>query len=281
LRVIIILSMILFFTGCSGKHIVKNKEKRVARIIGNQHYPDRALKNSIHDAQAIAKRLKKINFKAENIILKTDIDYKEFYKSLDDFKNKLDENSIAFFYFSGHANTLQRNSTNSFLAMVDNDKNVLVSIHKIYDILTKAKARHNIICIDACRDFSGSPKKNSQKGVVFRDMNWREEKELPIIIKDNDHYNTPTSTIVSFASNINEGARDEGLIDKTHSPYARYLIKHLNDKEDIPVSEMFNRIRVDMRKELHDEQRNSEIDMLEGNPWLNPKKAETPATVAF
>ena len=281
MRVIIILSMILFFTGCSGKHIVKNKEKRVALIIGNQHYPDRALKNSIHDAQAIAKRLKKINFKAENIILKIDINYQEFYKSLDEFKNKIDKNTITFFYFSGHANTLHQNSTNSFLAMVENDKNVLVSIHKVYEVLSEAKAKHNIICIDACRDFNISSSENIEKGIVYRDSNWGEEEALPTVIKDNNHYNTPISTIVSFASNINEGARDEGLIDKTHSPYARYLIKHLNDKDDIPVSEMFNRIRVDMRKELHDKQRNSEIDMLEGNPWLNPKKAETPATVAF
>ena len=50
---------------------------------------------------------------------------------------------------------------------------------------------------------------------------------------------------------------------------------------DIPVGEIFNRIRVDMRKELDGKQRNLEQGALEGNPWLNIKKADIPSSVAF
>lgn len=280
MKVIFFIVGFLFIGACSTKNIVEIPLKKVAFVIGNQSYPYQGLLNPINDAEGVVEVLLRLDFKRENIIYATDINAEEFYKLLDAFQAKIDTQSVAFFYFAGHANTFHPHSTNSFLMMVDPKEEALISIHKIYEVLTKARAKHNIICIDACRYYKEMS--NNDKVVYrgWRKVHFTEEKGLPRKIYDNNHANPPISTVVSFAAGINQPARDKGIIDESHSPYTRYLIEHLDDAQ-IPVSEIFNRVRLALRKELNGEQRNLETGGLEGNFWLNPKKGDVPVTSAF
>ncbi len=277
----IILLLGVFVMGCSHPNPDYAFEKRVALVIGNQNYKYNALNNPIHDADGVAEVLESLNFKPENILLAHDVNAEEFFTLLEKFKVKIDKDTIAFFYFAGHANTITRDSTKSFLMMVDAKEDALVSIYKLYEVLDKAGAKHNIIAIDACRDYRKSTKNDK---VLYRksiDLTTPDERgERRVKIYDNNHSRPPFSTIISFAADVNEGARDKGLSDKTHSPYSRYLIEHLDDSR-IPVGEVFNRVRKDLRKELHGKQRNLETGALEGNPWLNPKRGDIPVAPAF
>jgi len=278
----IILLIGVFVMGCSHPIPDYAFEKRVALVIGNQNYKHKVLSNPIHDADGVVEVLKRLNFKSENILLAHDVNAEDFFTLLESFKKKIDNETIAFFYFAGHANTITRDSTKSFLMMVDSKEDALVSIYKIYEVLDKAGAKHNIIAIDACRDYREVTKKDK---VVYRggiiDLTTPDERgERRAKIYDNNHSRPPFSTIVSFAADVNEGARDKGLIDTTHSPYSRYLIEYLDDSR-IPVGEVFNRVRKSLRKELHGKQRNLETGALEGNPWLNPKRGDIPVAPAF
>ena len=169
--------------------------------------------------------------------------------------------------------------------MTDKKEVVLVSIFKLYDFLNKAKARHNIVVIDACRDYKEQyvaldEVQNSQKLKNFRG-NFRTpsirssdgiKKEQLVVLDNNYSYKLPPSTIVSYATMPNQRAKDWSIHDENHSPYAYALIQYLND-EEIPIEEVFRRVRVSLLKETGREQSNLEELNLEKNIWLVPKRA--------
>jgi len=93
-----------------------------------------------------------------------------------------------------------------------------------------------------------------------------------LLDKDYD-YKLPHSTLVSYSTQRNEKAKDWSLYDAHHSPYSYALMKHLKEKE-IPIEEVFRRVRVDVLMETNRKQSNSEEMQLEKNIWLVPKKAK-------
>jgi len=95
---------------------------------------------------------------------------------------------------------------------------------------------------------------------------------LKKVIDDKYSYKRPVSTIISYSAEPNELANDIGLKNPKMSPYAYYLVKYLDD-EEIPITEVFRRVRNDMSEETKDKQRNSEINLLKDNIWLQPAKA--------
>jgi len=282
MRVFLLLS-VLFILGCQIKEISNYKKiKRVALVIGNRDYGNNSLKNSINDAIGIKSVLEKIGF---DVILKKDVTLLEFYKALDELKAKIEpNNTIVFFYFAGHGNTLSQKSSQEYLMMTDKNKRVVVGIYKLYEFLDRAKARYNIVVIDACRDYQKSyisaNNIDNQRYIKnlknfrgnIREAKGKIKKEL-IIHDDNCPYIFPRSTIISYATMHNQIAKDWSRYDKTHSPYTRQLIKYLDD-EEIPIEEVFRRVRTSMIRETNRTQINLEENSLEQNVWLVPKKGQ-------
>ena len=287
---IVLFLSIFIFMGCSATTFRSEKPlKRVALVIGNQDYGENSLENSINDAVGVSKTLKHIGFE---VILKKDVTLLSFYKALEEFKEKIEpHNSIAFFYFAGHGNTLSKKSREEYLMMTDKKQQVLMSIYRLYEFLDKAEARHNIVVIDACRDFqrylipmervkNARYIKNSKRGYNFRGnfrANITEAKRGVepkwVIHDDNCSDKFPSSTIISYATMHNQMAQDWSLYDEHHSPYTRLLINYLDD-EEIPIEEVFRRVRLALIKETNRKQMNLEESSLEKNVWLVPKKAE-------
>ena len=277
---------VLFFMGCNGQIVFEEKKvKRIALVIGNQNYKDNVLKNPINDAIGIAKVLRSIGFE---VILKLDLTLEKLNKTLLELKSKIEpNNSMIFIYFAGHGNTLDEDSSEEYLLMSDQKEKTLVSIYKFYAFLREAKARYNIICIDACRDYReyvGIEKKEKEKRKNFRGnfqtrtMRYgKGVKKEEVAFLDNKYsYKMPRSTIVSYAAMHHQRANDLSKNDKTHSSYAYALMKFLDDKE-IPIEEVFRRVRISQLQESNGTQSNLEETNLEKNIWLLPKKA----TVAF
>jgi len=274
---------VFFILGCSLQPIQEEKPlKRVALIIGNQDYKNNSLQNPVNDAKAIASTLRGIGFDVNLILNSTS---KKLNQALSEIKPKIDpDNTILLIYFAGHGNTLKKDSKEQYLMMTDKDKMVLVSIYKFYTFLNDAKARHNIMMIDACRDYKEhyipiKKGKNNFRG-NFREVTLRSTdgvKKKKFVTLDNNYtYAFPKSTIVSFSTDLYQKAKDWSYYDAKHSPYSYALMNYLDD-EEIPIEEVFRRVRTSVQKETHDEQRNSEETNLEKNIWLVPKRA----SVAF
>ena len=292
LRLLFLLLFFLLFWGCSYISPKEKSIKKVALVIGNENYLSNRLRNPVHDATAVAEVLNKMGF---DVFLRKNLTLSGFYKALDEVKKNIEiENTILFFYFAGHGNTLKKSSAEEYLMMIDQDKKVLISIYKLYDFLNSAKAKHNIVVIDACRDYQENylpieshENRNyiSQKRGLSHSGNFRgnfraiftkgKEDILPeLIIHDDDSIGLfPKSTIISYATMHNQIAKDWSIYDENHSPYTRALIKYLDD-EEIPIEEVFRRVRAELITETHRKQINLEENSLEKNVWLVPKKAQ-------
>ena len=284
------LFFIFMLLACSHQPNMKNKvSKKVALVIGNQQYVSNELENPVNDARGISETLKKIGF---DVTLLEDTTLHELNEALEELKSKIEpEKTIVFIYFAGHGNTLQKNSSEQFLMMTDKEKIVLVSIFKFYDFLERVKARHSIVAIDACRDYQQhyialNHKNNSQslknfrgnfsvKG--FRAGNIRYDdgikKDVKVLLDNDYSYKLPNSSLVSYATEHNQKAKDWSIHDVHHSPYCYALMEHLDD-EEVPIEEVFRRVRVSILKETKRKQSNSEEMKLEKNIWLVPKKAQ-------
>ncbi|MEA2027678.1 MAG: caspase family protein [Campylobacterota bacterium] len=270
MRSLVMVLIGFIFVGCTPQY------NRVALVVGNQSYPTKALQNPINDAKSISKTLKSLGF---DVLMLTDLSKEGFDRALARFQSKIDGNTTTFFYFSGHANTLHPNSNETFMVMVDRDKEVLVSIHKLYETLRKAKAKNNIIAIDACQSYSNKNAKVSKE--LYRGYDLSVVKtQLPREIDQGYSYKKPVSTIQSYATRINELAHDAGIHDKSLSPYAYYLSRHLDD-EEIPIEMVFRRIRQAMQKDYHGSQENFESGALMHSIYLQPKRKENSSVNPF
>jgi len=255
--------LLLILNGCA------TSQNRVALVVGNQNYTTKALKNPLNDAKRVSQRLQSLGF---DVVMAQDTSKEEFEEALKAFQSKINPQTTTFFYFSGHANTLHPNSNETFMLMVDSDKEVLVSIHKLYETLRKAKAKNNIIAIDACQNYT-SKDSNDKKG-LYRGYDFEVVRTtLPRVIDQSYSYKEPTSTIKSYATRINEQAHDAGLHDSSLSPYAYYLVRHLDD-EKIPIETVFRRIRNAMHKDYRGTQENFESGALMNAIYLQPKRKE-------
>ncbi|CAA6813297.1 MAG: Unknown protein [uncultured Sulfurovum sp.] len=271
---------VLLLMGCVEQPSIEEKKvKRIALVIGNQNYQDNVLKNPINDATSIAEVLKKIGFK---VTLKLDTTLAELNKSLRALKNEVEpNNTMVFIYFAGHGNTVDENASEEYLLMTDQARKTLVSIYKFYDFLRDVESRYNIICIDACRDYRQYNAVEAVKnGENFRGnlqtrglRTGKGSKEIGEAFFDNNYsYKMPRSTIVSYAAMHQQRANDVSKNDKNHSSYAYGLIKFLDDKE-IPIEEVFRRVRISQLEESNGTQSNLEETNLEKNIWLLPRKA--------
>ena len=187
---------------------------------------------------------------------------------------------MVFIYFAGHGNTLKKNPEETYLMMTDKKEKTLVSIYKLYAFLEDAKARYNIISIDACRDYQKQyivmEKESNEKTLKNFRGNIRfdegDKADESVVLDNKYSYKMPDSTIVSYATMPYQRAKDWSIYDEEHSPYAYALMKYLDD-EEIPIEEVFRRVRVDLLKETGRSQSNLEVVNLEKNIWLVPKKA--------
>jgi len=275
----------LLFLGCQTKNISFDKKiKRIALVIGNEVYGENSLENPINDANGVAQVLREIGF---DVTLKHNLTLKNFYKTLDEFRKKVEiNNTMVFFYFAGHGNTLVKNSKQEYLMMTDKSAKVLLSIYKIYEFLDEINARYNIIVIDACREFQASyiplnskqnqayieasKNKNLNARATISDMRGKSVNEF-VVHDDNCLSSFPKSTIISYSSaNI---AKDWSKRDREHSPYSVSLIEHLDD-EAIPITELFRRVRNSLINDTNRTQVSMERTSLEHNIWLVPKRAK-------
>jgi formylglycine-generating enzyme required for sulfatase activity len=139
------------------------EQQRIALVIGNSAYP-KTLRQPVNDAHLMTKTLSNLGF---HVIEVTDVTQKKMNRAIATFRSKLNANTVALFYFSGHGLQIEGHN---YLVPVDariNSKSAVVRQTVNVDNLLKQLKNNmlSIIVLDACRSFPavpGSLKANKQ-----------------------------------------------------------------------------------------------------------------------
>jgi uncharacterized caspase-like protein len=129
-------------------------ESRVALVIGNASYKDAPLANPVHDARAVAKALNGLGFK---VSLRVNLTQTQLRRAIREFGDELHATQgVGLFYFAGHGVQI---SNRNFLIPVGSDiqreyevEEQAVDAGTVMSMMQSARARVNIVILDACRN---------------------------------------------------------------------------------------------------------------------------------
>jgi hypothetical protein len=227
------------------------KEKKIALLIGNKDYKSRPLNNSIRDIELLAETLKRMGF---TVIKKKNLTRTETIEALREFRKRVDRNTIALVYFSGHGINSKSENRN-YLIPIGAYKNIFgenslkdyaISDTQLLDSIDSAKFA--IVLLDACR----SNDLINKRGVGRKGLG-----VVSVSLK-NDY-------IISYATEVGEVA-DDG-IRGDNSPYAKALAKYLPSKDSI--ANTFINIRAEVSKFTNGRQKPYYEPHFENNIYLN------------
>lgn len=208
--------------------------RRAALVIGNAAYPAPAqLKNSVNDAEDIAKRLLANGF---DVTMLTDAPNKEMDRALKEFRKQLKGYEIGLLFFAGHG--VQIDGEN-YLIATDTDltdetdaKHTSLPLNRVVETMEKTDTTSNIIILDACRD---SPFERAWRSGTLRGL-------AP-------QY-APRGTLIAYATSPGQTASD-GI--GRNGAYTAALLQHI-DTPDISVERMFKRVRNTLSAATHAKQ---------------------------
>ena len=197
---------------------------RKALVIGNANYVDQTpLKNPINDAKAVAAKLEQIGFE---VTYKEDREYREFGRTLGNFRRSLTGSDISLFYYAGHGIEVDKKN---FLIPVDAELRTPDDTRYETVMLDDAVSaslntgKLSMVLIDACRDNPFSTDLSGGSRSIGRGLSVVEVETGPV------------NQIISFAAASGEVAEDG---TGENSPYAAALIDLL-DEPNLEVGKMF------------------------------------------
>ena len=129
--------------------------RKVALVVGNAAYANASpLANPVNDATDVCSALRKLDF---IVICKINLSSKrEFKDAIFEFTGKLDERSVALFYFAGHGLQIDGLNylvpTKAALRTKSDIEDESVQINYLMSELEARRAALNIFVLDACRD---------------------------------------------------------------------------------------------------------------------------------
>ena len=161
---------VMLMIGLSGYAGASAAEKRLALVIGNDHYHNfGTLKNAGADARAVASKLKTLGFE---VVLQLNLDSKATLRAVRQFKQQISGGDEAVFYFAGHG--VQIEAANYLLPVdisaenIDQVKDDALALQRVLEDMREQKARFSLAIIDACRDnpFKGKGRAIGGRGLA-------------------------------------------------------------------------------------------------------------------
>jgi len=201
--------------------------KRVALVIGNSAYKASPLRNPVNDATDVAAALKGLGFE---VILMTDADRRGMVEGVAEFGRKAQDTEMALFFYAGHG--MQVNGVNYLIpvrASVNSEADVefeAVQADRVLAQMEKARAKVNLVILDACRDNPFRSFRSSTRGLAV--------------------VRAVTGSVVVYATSPGDVAEDGG--SGRNSPFTRNLLRHMATPGQ-EVKAMFNRVGAAVAKE--------------------------------
>ncbi|MFM2083338.1 MAG: hypothetical protein RLY95_156, partial [Pseudomonadota bacterium] len=233
-------------------------ESRLALLIGNATYKSSPLQNPVNDVRLMEKALTEAGFtiiKAENATRR------EMQRMVRDFGERLKQSGgVGLFYFAGHG--VQVKGAN-YLVPVDADIRTedevafdSIDAQSVLEKMETAKNRINLLILDACRDNPFA--KGSRSGSTGLAT-----------------MSAPSGSLVAYSTSpgsvASDGAGNNGL-------YTQHLAAVMR-MPDMPIEEVFKRVRANVRKDSANQQTPWENTALEGNFYF--KKSPAPVVAAI
>ena len=225
---------------------IANAERRVALVLGNTQYQHAVpLTNPVRDAQAMAERLKKLDFE---VVSGFDQTKSQTQATIAQFAKQVRGADIALFFYAGHG--LQASGKN-YLLPVDaalEDETSLDFEAVSVDFVLRQMSRETsirLVFLDACRDNPLAEVLAKTAGVSGASSGLA---EIPI-------ENGGAGTLVAFAASPNQLAYDGS---GEHSPFTAALLQRIGES-NVSITEAMNRVTSDVFKATAGKQR----------PWIN------------
>lgn len=223
----------------------------IALVVGNSNYvfdaPSFVLKNPGNDARGVADALTRLGFFVK---LYLDEDAESFGQHLHEFSTELNKYDNCLVYFAGHA--IQIDGVN-FLAAIDtsfyDESSAMytsIQLDRVLDYLRRCSCKVKIVILDACRNNPFAARGFNDSGLA------------PV--------KAPTGTLIAFSTSPGERASDTGF--GNNSIYTGALLKHIAH-ENIPIEEMFKRVRTTVYSLSNKKQISWEHTSLIGDFFFN------------
>ena len=237
---------------------------RVALIIGNADYKFRPLKNPVNDATAFAAKLEGLGF---DVLLKTNQSPSQMRAAVRDFSKKLEEDTVALFYFAGHG--VELNGQNYLMpvgSQLDFDdvlheedmQDETLPLNRLLRRMQSSGSAVNLIFLDACRDNPFTFVPASDSNVVARGSS-----------RGLARRQSPSGVFIAYATSPGsialDGSGDNGI-------YTKALLRHI-DTPGKDITEVMNAVRADVRRETSDAQIPWENSMLMDRFYLSGGKS--------
>ena len=170
----------------------------------------------------------------------------------------MNSNDVGLFYFAGHA--MQFKGEN-YLNTVDTTfydeisaKHSSIPLNQIIDLMAVCSNRTNLIILDACRD---NPYLQA----------WHRSIDLAGLAP----VHSPEGTLIAFATSSGQKAKDGA---GRNGRFTEALLKHIKTP-DIPVEDLFKRVRNSLRLSTNGEQVSWEHTSLTGDFFFNVSPGRT------
>lgn len=223
----------------------------LALVIGINDYDQyKKLDHAVHDAEAIADKLKSLGF---DVIPAYDIEDLRSAELLDQFDKELTKYPLGIFFYAGHGVEIEHNNLLLMKNAPNTDlKNTInhfsIDLQTVVDDMC-SRCQTNILIIDACRDNPG-----------FRSLGLSTSM-APIDV--------PAGTMIAYSTSPGHRAKDYGM--ENHSVYTGAILKHL-EEEGLEIEMLFKKVRATVSSLTGGEQITWEHTSLLGKVCLNPGK---------
>lgn len=225
-------------------------EKRLALVIGNADYTrGGSLDNPVNDARSVAGELKHLGF---DVIKYENAGQKQMKRAIDRFGSDLKNYHVGLFFYAGHG--VQVKGANYLIpsdADLKSENDVeydCVDAGRVLAKMEDAGSLINIIILDACRDnpFERSWSRSAKgRGLAFM--------------------NAPSGSLIAYATSPGKTASDGSALNGV---YTSALLKHIKTP-NIPILEMFQRVRVSVMNQTNNAQTPWESTSLKGNFYFS------------
>jgi hypothetical protein len=230
------------------------QQRRFALVIGNANYPIAPLRNSVHDAESVAIKLKDLGF---TVTLVTNSELRPMQLAIIKFGEELKGGGVGLFYYAGHG--LQLKGKNYLVptdAHLDQEAEVrveAVDVDLVTEQMLDANNGMNLIILDACRNDPFERRfRGGSHGLAAIDA--------------------AQGTLIAYATSPGSVAADG---DGENGVYTEALLQALSEP-DLKVEEVFKRVRIAVAERTRKAQMPWESSSLMGDFIFNPRRLEAP-----